>query len=334
MMVKVNLPYVQAFKDRHGHQRYYYRRGGQRISLPREDLLAAHARVHAQFEDKPPSVRSGTFGSLVQLYYSSADMAQLRDSTKENYRHLINRATDKWRDVPLVGITKRALLAYRDKLAATPVTANNLMRVLSTMLNFGVERGLIKENPIKDLKKLKVQSEGWKPWTDEQLEHFARLGEGAPRIAFMLALYTGQRRGDILKIRWDQIRDGRLHLTQAKTGKPLVIPIHAKLRVELEMWKASRKVTGQVIVHRENGRPYTDDGFGTIWTREQDRLGIKAPFHGLRKNATIALIEAGCTPQEAQAITGHDTLDMLSHYAKRVNQAQLAETAMKKLEKT
>ena len=34
-------------------------------------------------------------------------------------------------------------------------------------------------------------------------------------------------------------------------------------------------------------------------------------LHGLRKNATIELLEAGCTPDEVKAITGHITTQMI-----------------------
>jgi integrase len=55
-------------------------------------------------------------------------------------------------------------------------------------------------------------------------------------------------------------------------------------------------------------------------------------IHGLRKNAAIALAEAGCSPHEIMAITGHRTLEMVTHYAKRVSQRTLARSAMEKWE--
>jgi len=334
-MSTIKLKYVNTYKDSRGKIRHYYRRNGQRIPLSSDNLLVEYTRVHESFSSTTqPKTIPNSFGELVAAYYASAEIATLRTSTKVEYQRLISKVHERWRDVPLVGITRKALLAYRDMLASTPVTANNTMRVLSTLLSFAVDRGLLKENPIQGLRKLKVQSEGWQPWTEDQLDVFERLSEGASRIAFLLALYTGQRRGDILSLRWDQVKDGRLSLTQNKTRKVLIIPLHPKLQKELEMWRLGRKVVGPTIVHKQDGRAYTNDGFGTVWNREQTRLGVKAPFHGLRKNATIALIEAGCTSQEAQAITGHETLDMLNHYAKRVDQQRLAETAMRKLENT
>lgn len=43
------------------------------------------------------------------------------------------------------------------------------------------------------------------------------------------------------------------------------------------------------------------------------------------------LLEAGCTTEQVQAITGHETQKMVAHYGKKVNQKRLAKEAMKKL---
>ena len=53
------------------------------------------------------------------------------------------------------------------------------------------------------------------------------------------------------------------------------------------------------------------------------------PFHGLRKNATQALFEVGCSEKQVSAITGHTTPEMLAHYAKKANQKKLAKQAMR-----
>ena len=55
-------------------------------------------------------------------------------------------------------------------------------------------------------------------------------------------------------------------------------------------------------------------------------LGLKPPltFHGLRKNATGALLEAGCTPEEVKSITGHRTTQMIDKYAIGARQERLA----------
>lgn len=326
-MGRVELPYVHSFRDRHNHWRYYYRRFGRRVPLDPKNLAADYARVHAQHEKQTKTTQAGTFGELVETYLASADFSRnLRDSTKTEYRRHIEAARVGREHVPLKGITKRVLLAYRDTMADRPASANSAMRVLRTLFNFGIERGLVKENPAKGIKPLNTNSDGWPPWPEPILAKFAAESKGAARMAFFLGLYTGQRRGDILKMKRDAIKDGGILVKQLKTGAELWVPIHPILAQEL----VPDKFLSLFLVHRENGGPYTDEGFGTIWNREQNRLDCKWPFHGLRKNATQALFELGCTPQQVQAITGHETLEMISHYGKGANQKRMAQEVQKK----
>ena len=73
----------------------------------------------------------------------------------------------------------------------------------------------------------------------------------------------------------------------------------------------------------------TLDGFRTNFRKELEKvglLGLDPPltFHGLRKNATAALMEAGCTEEQARSITGHKTTQMINKYSIGVRQDRLA----------
>ena len=70
----------------------------------------------------------------------------------------------------------------------------------------------------------------------------------------------------------------------------------------------------------------------TVWAEQKTKIGLKGPtFHGLRRNATAAMVEAGCTEREVMSITGHRTTSMVSLYSRDVHQAELAKSAMAKL---
>jgi integrase len=186
-------------------------------------------------------------------------------------------------------------------------------------------------NPAVDVKPIKRKVEGWKPWPSAALERFTSKTTGAVRIAFMLALYTGQRRGDVLAMKWSDISDGGITVTQSKTAAVLWIPLHPILARELA--EAKKATKGMTIVQRADGKPYTDSGFASVWNKAQHDHGcVGMPMHGLRKNATQALFEAGCTDKQVQAITGHETLEMLNLYGKGANQKRLAKQAMGRLE--
>lgn len=334
-MSTTELPYVNSFRDRYGRWHHYYRRDGQRIKLDRKDLIKAYTEVHARFQEQDASLESikrDTFGALVNTYIYSASFKQLRPATQSSYSRQLAKVNDLWKDVPLAGITRKTLLALRDSFADQPATANTIMSVLRVMLSFAVERQIIPNNPLTEVKKLKIETEGHRPWTEEELAKFSEKSSGVERIAFFLALYTGQRKSDLVKLTWDQIQGNTIQLTQQKTGAPLIIPIFPTLMVELERWRTSQKDLTGPILKALRGGAFTAPQFSNYFQTKREALGIFAPFHGLRKNAAIALVEAGCTPQEAQAITGHATLTMLAHYSKKANQKHLAEVAMAKLQ--
>jgi integrase len=54
-------------------------------------------------------------------------------------------------------------------------------------------------------------------------------------------------------------------------------------------------------------------------------------FHGLRNSAAKRLADAGCTPHQIQAITGHRTLRMVEKYTRQAEQMRLAKAAIVKL---
>jgi integrase len=91
------------------------------------------------------------------------------------------------------------------------------------------------------------------------------------------------------------------------------------------------------LLTNTRGKPWTKSGFKASW-----REALRGPlatireaglvFHGLRKSAVVMLLEVGCTTAEVQAITGQ-SMQMVEHYAKQVNQKKLAESAILKWER-
>ena len=54
--------------------------------------------------------------------------------------------------------------------------------------------------------------------------------------------------------------------------------------------------------------------------------------HGLRKTIARRLAEAGASPHQIMAITGHQTLEEVMRYTATVNRPNLASEAMDKLD--
>lgn len=278
--------------------------------------------------DKPP----GTFAALIAEFKKSPEWRELSGRTTEEWERYLARVEEKWGGLRVGSVEPRHVLALRDKFAATPASANNLLRALSSMMSWAVPRGWIRFNPCLSVKKLKGGMP-YAPWSWEAICLFRDVARSDLWHASALALYSGQRQGDVLKMRWSDIRKGLIAVEQNKTGKKLWIRIHAELKRIL----ADVPRSGEFILTSGRGEAWTADGFKTAWQRQMGENALKplrkqkCVFHGLRKSAVVMLLEAGCTDAEVSAITGQSR-EMVVHYAQAVNQRKLAAAAILKWE--
>jgi integrase len=232
---------------------------------------------------------------------------------------------------------KRAALIGREhvvRLIATkadkPEAANQFRKVLRAMMKHAVEIGLRADDPTRDVRAIRVKSEGFHSWTDVEITQFENrhpVGSRA-RLAFALLLYTGQRRSDVMRMGCQHVRNGVLTVCQEKTGAKLSIPLHPTLQAIL----ASTPIGNMTFLTTQFGKPFTSNGFGN-WFRDQcNAAGLpQCSAHGLRKAAARRLAEAGCTAHEIASITGHASLKQVAHYTRAVDQERLASAAMEKV---
>ena len=196
-------------------------------------------------------------------------------------------------------------------------------------MKYAIEFGLREDNPATGVKLPNQKTDGYHSWTDAEIEQFEAHHEPVTtaRLALSLLLYTGQRRGDVIRLGRQHIREGFVHVRQQKTGIALVIPIHAKLAAIIAEAPASHLN----LLTTQTGKPFSAAGFGN-WFRDRcNEAGLShCSAHGLRKAAARRLAEAGCTMHEIAAITGHASLSEVQRYTKAADQKRLALSAMEK----
>jgi integrase len=192
----------------------------------------------------------------------------------------------------------------------------------------GLELGADPTHSVKRVHKVTREHE---PWPQELIERFLREARPSLRWAVKLALYTGQRRSDLVKMKWSQFDGEYIEVRQQKTGAMLSIPCHKALRAELETMPR----IAETILVGERGAPLIGDSLSVMVRRQLREMGIDGyAIHGLRKNAAVELANAGCDAFEIAAITGHRTVGMVQHYAKRHDQRRRARSAMDKWEQS
>jgi integrase len=75
-----------------------------------------------------------------------------------------------------------------------------------------------------------------------------------------MALYTGQRKGDLIAMRWDALQGDVVVVRQEKTSKHLALPLHRELRTVIATIP-KRAIT---ILCNFDGRPWTKSAFNTV----------------------------------------------------------------------
>jgi integrase len=253
--------------------------------------------------------RPGTMRALAVSYFQSLAFRQMGDRTQRVYRNIIERFCDdagksgvKHGDLPAAGLQRVHIVKLMAARADKPEAANMLHKALRAMMQHAVEIGLRADDPTREVKALRVKSDGFHSWSDTEIARFEAhhpVGTLA-RLAFALGLYTGQRRGDVVRMGRQHVRDGFIAVKQEKTGEPLEIEIHPALADII----AATPNSHLTFLTTAFGKPYTSNGFGN-WFRDRcNEAGLPhCSFHGLRKAAARRLAEAGCTPHEIAAIT-------------------------------
>ena len=108
----------------------------------------------------------------------------------------------------------------------------------------------------------------------------------------LLALWTGQRQGDLPRLPWSAYDGKCIRLKQSKTSKRVTIPVGATLKAFLD---GRDKKSTQILVN-SRGRAWTSDGFKSSFYTACERAKIEdLYFHDLRGTAVTRLALSGCT---------------------------------------
>lgn len=341
-MTVFRFRHVDKFTDRKGRVRYYFRRGhGPRLPLPADPSSTEFRQAYeaALGDFAPPKATKphrvvGTFAWLLQQYLESVSYSKLASSTRYASRRAMERYLSnddlshrRFADVRLQHVEK--MMARR---ASTPGAANDLLKKLRALYKFAIKNKWTTSDPTVGADRFKGGE--FHTWTDHEIAQFeAGFPVGTRgRTAFALLLYTGQRMADVSEMVWSDLVNGQaIRVTQNKTQAKLVIPLHSDLRSILSGLPRHHLS----IITTEGGRPFTHKGFGNWMAERIARAGLpdRCVTHGLRKASARRLAEAGCTTKQIMAITGHRTSQMVDHYTKATEQAQMAIDAIDRLEK-
>jgi integrase len=172
--------------------------------------------------------------------------------------------------------------------------------------------------------------EGHLVWPDEVIEAF---DNGCPwhlKFVRMGLHYTGQRGGDIVKMKWTDFDGKRIYVVQEKTGKKLWLNCPKPLLDVL--LREQKRTNREYIFHHAYDAPFANAQTLSHAIRNRlEALKIEGyTMHGLRKNAGMELAEAGAEVMEIMAVLGHKSPKMAMFYCEQARQARMNANAVAK----
>jgi integrase len=338
-MGRIKLPHVNSFRNRHGTMVFYFRKRGCKIVRLRgipgsPEFMRAYEAAIGNVEPMvigADRAKVGTVAATVGMMLASVAFADLADGTQRLRRNILERFREAHGDKRIATIERKHVQAMVDAKAATPSAARNFLAVVRSLMQFAIEAGIRADDPTIGVKRVKIKSDGFITWEEHHIAAFeARHPIGTmPRLALALALGTGQRRNELVKMGRQHVRGDMIAVRQQKTKKPLMIPIGSELRAAIDAMPADRLT----FITATRGEPYLPTSFSN-WFRDRCReagLPIGFSVHGLRKAVCRRLAEAGCTEKEIGAISGHKSLRMMQRYTEAADQEHLARAALERL---
>ena len=254
-----------------------------------------------------------TLGALLAHY--SAEISIKKRGRVEEISRSAKMRRHKISALPLGKLKPFHIAQYRDERLqeVSTTTAKKELQLISHALDIGRrEWGLNIKNVAADVAKPK-EPKGRERRLEENEEHLLLGVLSAsenhwikPLMEF--AIETGMRRGELLKLRWEDVNLERKTalIKETKNRDSRKIPLSVA---------AIRSLSGLPRHLGGNVFPVTPNALRGVWRRAIKKVGIdNLRFHDLRHEATSRFFEKGLNVMEVAAITGHKDLRMLQRY--------------------
>lgn len=206
---------------------------------------------------------------------------------------------------------------------------NKITGVLNNILVQARKQGYIYKNPIEDIGNQKEEPLEYRYFSKEEIQQFFTYNRNHSQFYFyLIALYTGMRRGELVGLKWDRIdfTNNQILVTRTfdsqglkdttKSSKKRVVPIHPKVKEALIELKSNNPLSLFVFC-KKNGDHLDLNHISRTFKIAQKKAGIEYPirFHDLRHTFASHYMMNGGSVFDLQKILGHSDIQMTMRYS-------------------
>ncbi|MFC1833237.1 tyrosine-type recombinase/integrase [Thermodesulfobacteriota bacterium] len=230
-----------------------------------------------------------------------------------------------WGDYQMSRITSKMIEDYKLKRleSVAPATLNREMNTIKSLFSKAVEWEYLRDSPAKPVKWLKTSRGSMRFLSREEADGFLEASKASQNHHFYpvvtVALYTGMRRGEILRLQWQDVdfKRGKINVVSRDGGhtknyESRSIPMNGSLRGALK--KHPRHLHSPYVFCNAKGEPFKD--VDTSFANALKKSGVPHfRFHDLRHTFASWLVMGGVDIRTVQELLGHKDLRMTMRYA-------------------
>jgi integrase len=218
----------------------------------------------------------------------------------------------------------------RTKEGVGQATVRLDLKLIRGVLFAARRQGLITHNPGEAVELPLVKAQGRDVFTPEEVRALLEEAEPDWKTAILLAYYTGQRLGDVVTLKWDQVDlvRGSILFVQGKTGSATEVPIHPELEAHLLSIAgdapcgvlcptlAPQKISGRSGLSLQFAKLMARAGIDQRQTQSSQARRFSAlSFHSLRHSFASSLANAGVAPDLRMKLIGHKSAGVHARYS-------------------
>lgn len=326
------------------------------VTVFKADLLRGRLDLAENIGQKP-------FIEIADMYIN---YAETNLSAKDTAVRIAKRFKELWKNKTIADITPKVIENYKESRQKTTfarknvngkeivkhissATINRELAALSKMFSLAIANGFTRENPLREVNKLRVTNKlerhlsveeekrmyqvcdddfSFSKLPREEQERLQRIHNGEHaylKPILIMALNTGMRKGEILNMTWDCVDFDKNEISalNTKNGKKNTIPMSSKLRKTLLAMYKNKGQNKYVFTNPYTGTKYNDikKCFKTVCKLANVK---NLRFHDLRHTGATRMVAAGVPLPVVKQILNHASIQTTMRYAHTMREQEIS----------
>jgi integrase len=284
---------------------YYYVKRGKWMPLGK-NRAKAMSRYGLIYE--------GAKGSVAELIAKAMPVicAKVKPNTAAQYRVAGAKLAKILAEFAPIDVTESTVAQVRKQLKETPNMANRCLTVLRLVFYYALDEQIVTANPVLKAQRY-VESKRNRLLSIDELAAIYQASGPRLRIIIDLAIRTGQRIGDVLRIHRGDLTDDGIRFKQQKTGAKVVVPWTAELREVVDRAKGMHQnIKSLTLLHNRRGKVPDYSTVKLQWDKARKAANVEdAHLHDLRAMAATWAKRQGL---DAKSLLGHTNAAQTERY--------------------